>query len=82
MNGRIVQFEFALTMTGISAAPRRHLGDISQVLAELGAQLHAEIDFNNCVWHPKMCRQRLKVRQGPDLGQISARSRRHLGGIS
>jgi len=68
---------------GISAAPRRHLGDISQVLAELGAQLHAEIDFNNCVWHPKMCRQRLKVTQGPprpDLGGISAASRQHLVG--
>jgi hypothetical protein len=27
----------------------------------VGARLHAEIDFNNCVHHRQFCRKRLKV---------------------
>lgn len=31
------------------------------LLAELGVELHAEIDFNNCIHHPQFCKSRLKV---------------------
>ena len=32
-----------------------------QLLVELGARVHSEVDFNNCVWHPHMCKSRLQV---------------------
>ena len=31
------------------------------LLVELGARVHSEIDFGNCVYHPHMCKERLKV---------------------
>ena len=41
-----------------------HVGPMAcsePLLESLGARVHSEIDFNNCVWHPHMCRRRLKV---------------------
>ena len=33
----------------------------ADLLPELGAKLHAEIDFFNCEFHPSFCKRRLKV---------------------
>jgi hypothetical protein len=41
-----------------------HIGPAAcyeSLLHELGAKLHAEISFSNCVFHPHMCKHRLKV---------------------
>ena len=31
------------------------------LLVELGARVHSEVDFGNCIFHPHMCKKRLKV---------------------
>ena len=36
------------------------------LLEELGAEVHAEVDFSNCENHPKFCKSRLKVLEFDD----------------
>ena len=47
------------------------IGCLEPLLQSIGAKVHSEIDFNNCIWKMHTCRKRLKVLQFDDWRGVS-----------